>query len=65
MKPMGLNSTQFLTYRDIKVEKIDLIEDAFGFDYEFRDVIALLGKVKPVPEKRLTKSLIEKIRGCS
>jgi hypothetical protein len=62
MKPMGLNSTQFLSYHDIRTENIDLVEDAFGFDYEFCDVIALLGILKPVPEKRLTKSLIERIK---
>lgn len=59
---MGLNSTPFLSYHDIKTEDIDLIDDAFGLKAEFHDVINLLGKVKPVPGKRLTKSLIRKIR---
>jgi hypothetical protein len=62
MKPMGLNSTPFLTFAEIKVDKIDLIEDAFGIDYEFCDVMTLLGILKPVPPKRLTKALIAKIR---
>ena len=62
MKPMGLNSTQFLSYHDIRTENIDLIEDAFGLTSEFSDVIALLGKVKTIPGRRLTKSLIEKVR---
>ena len=61
-RPMGLNSTPFLSYHDIKTEDIDLIDDAFGLKAEFHDVINLLGKVKPVPGKRLTKSLIRKIR---
>ena len=60
--PMGLNSTPFLSYHDIRTEDIDLIEDAFGLSAEFHDVIALLGEIKSVPGKRLTKSLIQKIR---
>jgi len=62
MKPMGLNSTPFLSYRDIKVEEIDLIEDAWGLTSEFCDVIDLLGLLKVDPGKRLTKNLINKIR---
>jgi hypothetical protein len=62
MKPMGLNSTQFITFRDIKVEDIDLLEDAWGINSEFGDVIALLRQVNPVPERCLTTSLIKKIR---
>ncbi len=62
MKPMGINSTQFLSYYDIRTENIDIIEDAFGLNSEFSDVIALLGKVKAVPGRRLTKALIEKVR---
>lgn len=60
--PMGINSTPFLSYRDIRTEDIDLIEDAFGIRAEFHDVIALLGTIKSVPGNRLTKSLIQKIR---
>ena len=59
---MALNSTPFLSYRDIRIEDIDLIEDAFGLNSEFHDVIALLGTIKTVPGKRLTKSLINKVR---
>jgi len=62
MKPMGLNSTPFLSYHDIRTENIDLIEDAFGLNSEFSDVISLLGLVKTFPGRRLTKNLIEKIR---
>jgi len=35
MKPMGLNSTPFITYQDIIVDGIDLYEDAFGIYPEF------------------------------
>jgi hypothetical protein len=60
--PMGLNSTPLLSYHDIRIKDIDLIDDAFGFNSEFHDVIAFLGTIKSVPGKRLTKSLIQKIR---
>jgi hypothetical protein len=62
MKPMGLNSTQFITLRDIRVNEIDLIEDAFGINTEFHDVIDLLRQIDPVPERYLTTRLIKKIR---
>jgi hypothetical protein len=62
MKPMGLNSTPFLSYRDIKVEKTDLIEDAWGLNYEFCDVIDLLGLLEVAPGRRLTRNVINKIR---
>lgn len=59
---MGLISTQFISYHNIKVNDMDLFEDAWGVNSEFSDVIKFLDQVKPVPEKRLTKKLIEKIR---
>lgn len=62
MKPMGLTSTHFISYRDIKTEGSDLIDDAFGFYPEFHDVIELLKLVKPVPGKRLIHRLIRKIK---
>jgi hypothetical protein len=62
MKPMGLNSTPFISYHEIDVDEIDLIEDAWGFNSEFYEVIELLGQMKVVPPGCLTKSLIEKVR---
>jgi len=59
---MGLNSTPFLSYRDIKTDSIDLFEDAFGMHSQFSDVIGILKQVQPVPGKQLTRRLIEKIR---
>jgi hypothetical protein len=59
---MVLISTPFITYRDIKVKDIDLIEDAMGLNAEFCDVITLLRQVKAVPERSLTTSLIKRIR---
>jgi hypothetical protein len=61
MKPMGLISTPFITYRDIKVKDIDLIEDAMGLNIEFCNVIALLRSIKVVPGRSLTTCLIKKI----
>ena len=62
MKPMVLTSTPFIKYHEIKVEDIDLIEDAWGFNSEFYDVIDLLRQIKAVPGKSLTTNLILKIR---
>lgn len=59
---MGITSTPFISYRDIKTEGIDLIDDAFGFYPEFHDVIELLKLVKPVPGKRLINRLFSKIK---
>jgi len=59
---MGLNSTQFISYRSIKVKNIDLIDDAWGISSEFCDVINLLSQLEVVPGRRLTKSLIQRIR---
>ncbi len=59
---MGLNSTLFISYHDIKVDNIDLYEDAWGFDSQFHDVISLLHQVKAVPGKRLIRHIMERIR---
>jgi hypothetical protein len=60
--PMDLNSTPFLTYAEIRVDKIDLIEDAFGFNSEFSDVIEMLDLIKEVPPRGLTRDLKVKLR---
>ena len=62
---MDLNSTPFLSYRDIKTDRIDLFEDAFGLYAQYSDVIGLLNTVKPVPGKRLTRRLMKTIRKIS
>ncbi|HBE40134.1 MAG TPA: hypothetical protein DDW27_02855 [Bacteroidales bacterium] len=59
---MGITSTHFLSYHEIKTEGIDLYEDAFGLYQQFDDVIGYLKQVKPVPEKSLTRRLIGRIR---
>ncbi|MCX6255453.1 MAG: hypothetical protein NTV31_13370 [Bacteroidia bacterium] len=59
---MGLTSTPFISYHNIKVKDVDLFEDAWGINSEFCDVIDLLRQIKAVPGRRLTKKLIEKIR---
>jgi hypothetical protein len=59
---MGLTSTQTVTYREINVKDADLIDDAFGFNCDFNDVVACLRKVRFEPGEDMTKRLIEKIR---
>jgi len=59
---MVLISTPLITFRDIRIKDIDLIEDAMGLNTEFCDVIDLLRKINSVPERSLTTSLIKKIR---
>jgi hypothetical protein len=62
MKPMVQISTRFISYYDIKVEDVDLIADAWGFNSEFSEVIDLLHMLNSTPGKRLTRRLIDKIR---
>lgn len=62
MKPMDLISTPLVTYLDIKVENIDLIEDAWGLNSEFCDVIDYLHLIKIVPGRYLTRNLKRKLR---
>jgi hypothetical protein len=62
MMPMGLNSTRFISYHDINVKDADLIEDAWGLNAQFCDVIDLLRYVSAVPDRDLTEKLIDKIR---
>lgn len=59
---MDLTSTHFISYHDINVEDADLIEDAFGLNCDFHDVIALIRKVKIEPGEGLTSRLIDKIK---
>ncbi len=59
---MVLTSTHFISYHNIKVNNVDLFEDAWGLNSEFSDVIHLLRQIRIVPGRRLTKSLIEKVR---
>ena len=62
---MGLTSTQTVTYREINVKDADLIEDAFGFNCDFNDVVACLRKVRFEPGEAITKRLIDKIGNIS
>jgi hypothetical protein len=62
MTPMGLTSTHFISYREINVKNLDLIEDAWGLTARFVDVITLLGRIDTGPGEGLTEKLIDKIR---
>ena len=59
---MAQTSTPFLSFHEIQIDNIDIYEYAFGLYQEFSDVINLLGQLNPVPKKRLTKRLIERVR---
>ncbi len=60
--PMGLTSTHYVAYRDINVKDADLIEDAFGFERDFNDVMILLRKFRAEPEAIITRKLIDKVK---
>ncbi len=62
MKPMDLSSTPLITYADVRVNNIDLYEDAWGLNSEFSDVIDLLHLIKAVPGRCMTRDLKIKIR---
>jgi hypothetical protein len=62
MKPMGYISTQFISYRDIKVDDIDIYEDAWGLYSQYHDVIEILDRLRPVVSRRVTKKLIAAVR---
>ncbi len=59
---MGQKSTPFLSFNEIKTDRTDLIEDAWGFTARFSDVMDLLDRLDPEPQNALTDSLIMKIR---
>ena len=59
---MGLTSTPYLSYHEINVNETDLLEDAWGLDSQYSDVIQFLGEYKPEPGKELISSLIELVR---
>jgi hypothetical protein len=61
MKPMVLTSTHFISYDEIKVEDTDIIEDAWGFNKDFYDVLGFLGRIDPDPGEELTDRLIKLI----
>lgn len=59
---MDIKSTPFLSYSEIKTDKTDLFEDAFGLNQQFSDVIGLLNLLKPSPGVRLTRRVAEKAK---
>ena len=59
---MGSTSTLFLSYHEIDTKETDLLEDAWGLNSGFSDVILLLGEYEPIPEEHLISSLLEHFR---
>jgi hypothetical protein len=62
MEPMGLISTQLISFKDINVDDTDLVEDAWGLNSEFSDVIAMLSQLDTVPQNDPAAGLLDKIR---
>jgi hypothetical protein len=62
VKPMELISTPFISYRDINVAETDLLEDAWGLNSGYDDVIRVLNEYKPEPGTELISSLVELVR---
>jgi hypothetical protein len=62
LKPMGLIFTPFISYHEINVSETDLLDDAWGLNTDFCDVIQLLDEYKPEPGSKLISSLIEHTR---
>lgn len=60
---MDLISTPFISYSEIKVEETDLLEDAWGFNSEFNDVISQLGEYDTSPGDNMADRLIMAING--
>lgn len=60
-KPMVLISTPFVAYHEIVVKETDLLEDAWGLNSVYSDVIQFLGEYKPEPENELISRLVELI----
>ncbi len=58
--PMDKKSAPFITYKDIDLTDTDLLDDAWGFRYEFRDVFDLLETLKPEPGPMVTEKLKKK-----
>ena len=62
LKPMGLISTPFISYHEINVSETDLLDDAWGLNTDYSDVIQLLDEYRPEPGSELISSLIEHTR---
>ena len=58
---MGLTSTPFISYHEIYVKETDLLEDAWGLNSTYSDVIQFLGEYKPEPEDLLISRLVDLI----
>jgi hypothetical protein len=56
--PMGLIFTPFISYHEIDVSETDLLDDAWGINTGYSDVIQLLDEYKPEPGSELISSLI-------
>ena len=59
---MEKNSTRFIKYHEIFVDKTDLFDDAMGLSVDFHDIFEILDQVNFNPGKSLNSRLIKCIR---
>jgi hypothetical protein len=62
MATIRLNFAPYISYQKIKVNDIDLFEDAWGFKPEYDEVIAFLLQINGSSRRLFTKRLFETIR---
>ncbi len=60
---MNRNSTHLLSFRDIKIDSIDLIGDAFGYEYFFADMLVASGFLEKNPSEECLEKLL-RLAGC-
>lgn len=58
--PMDRNFT-LLTFSDINTKSIDLIADAYAYEYVFADLITLLDAIEHSPGERCISDLLEQL----
>ncbi|HCC71125.1 MAG TPA: hypothetical protein DEQ09_08255 [Bacteroidales bacterium] len=56
--PMDKISTQFLNYNQIDNSAVDLISDAFGFDYYLHEVLPGLDVLSKEPDDKVVNKML-------
>jgi hypothetical protein len=65
MKPVTDAFAPFVCFADVDVSKIDLYDDAWGFNQQFPDVLNALVLFETVPPLSVLVNLLEKIEDSS
>jgi hypothetical protein len=58
---MNRRFTQTITLYDINTQSIDLLADAFGYEYQYHQFIELLSAIYVEPEEECVSDLIKSI----